>query len=324
MTHSVTAFNVPQAYFETLFYLKIAGKEESSRNGPVRALQAPFELSIFNPQQRVLFDTVRDANPFFHVMEFVWMMSGSKDLSWIKRFNSGFAKYSDDDKTLPASYGYRWRSHFGHDQINAIINHLRADGTSRRAVLAMWDPASDQSDDPLAGNDRPCNTHTYFRIVDGRLDMTVCNRSNDAVWGMLGANAVHMTMLQELVARALGVKTGVYRVYTNNLHIYTDMPKYAEISLTYAADDKYRGKHGVDPYPLLQFGETYQDFVKDCENLVIEGSPYFTTLWMRGVGQHMFTAYLNKETRHRSIELIEASDWKLACYQWAMRRESAK
>jgi hypothetical protein len=320
MTLSITALSVPQAYFETVFFLKIAGVDGESRNGPARALPAPFELTLVDPRKRVLFDVTRDANPFFHVMETVWLLSGSKDLKWIQQFNSGFKNYSDDGATLPASYGYRWRKHFGHDQIKAVIDHLRADPTSRRAVLAMWDPAQDQSSDPLLGSDRPCNTHVYFRVVDGRLDMTVCNRSNDAIWGMLGANIVHMTYLQELVASAVGFRLGVYRVYTNNLHVYKELRNYDEIMLTYGADDRYRGDAGVDPYPLLQLDETYEELVSDCEDMVVNGRPYFKTDWMRAVAQPIFTAYLNKETRMREIEHIKAPDWKLACYEWAMRR----
>jgi hypothetical protein len=35
--------------------------------------------------------------------------------------------------------------------------------------------------------------------------MTVTNRSNDLCWGMLGANYVHFTILQEYLAARLGV-----------------------------------------------------------------------------------------------------------------------
>ena len=40
----------------------------------------------------------------------------------------------------------------------------------------------------LKSKDVPCNTHAYFAInAEGSLDLTVCNRSNDLVWGCLGA-----------------------------------------------------------------------------------------------------------------------------------------
>jgi thymidylate synthase len=52
------------------------------------------------------------------------------------------------------------------------------------------------------------------------LDMTVYNRSNDMIWGMLGANYVHFTMLQEYMAARLDVDVGKYHHVTNDLHIY--------------------------------------------------------------------------------------------------------
>lgn len=54
------------------------------------------------------------------------------------------------------------------------------------------------------------------------LDMTVFNRSNDMIWGALGANYCHMGFLQEYMACSLGVEVGVYNQVTNNLHCYLD------------------------------------------------------------------------------------------------------
>lgn len=145
--------------------------------------------------------------------------------------------------------------------------------------------------------------------------MTVCNRSNDAIWGMMGANVVHMTFLQELIAFAVGVDLGVYRVYTNNLHIYEEMPRFAEIWKTPGPQPR-----PVDPFPLLREGENWEQFMSDCEWLV-NGAEFFYTKWFRGVALPIYHAYLQKEKRDHYIELIEADDWKLACYEWAERRK---
>jgi hypothetical protein len=51
---------------------------------------------------------MRDANPFFHVMETLWMLAGRNDLPWLVRFNKRFASYSDDGgNTQPGAYGYQ-------------------------------------------------------------------------------------------------------------------------------------------------------------------------------------------------------------------------
>jgi thymidylate synthase len=52
------------------------------------------------------------------------------------------------------------------------------------------------------------------------LDMTVTNRSNDLVWGLLGANYVTFSVLQEYMAARIGCGVGRYHHFTNNLHCY--------------------------------------------------------------------------------------------------------
>ena len=40
------------------------------------------------------------------------------------------------------------------------------------------------------------------------------------LWGAYGANAVHMSVLQEYVATALNVSIGTYTQMSDSLHIY--------------------------------------------------------------------------------------------------------
>jgi hypothetical protein len=52
------------------------------------------------------------------------------------------------------------------------------------------------------------------------LDLTVCCRSNDAIWGAHGANAVHFSVLQEYLAARIGVGVGTMYQWSNNYHAY--------------------------------------------------------------------------------------------------------
>ena len=97
----------------------------------------------------------------------------------------------------------------------------------RRAVLEMWD-AEGELRMANSCKDHPCNTHIYFNVRDNILDMTVCNRSNDMIWGALGANAVHMSILQEYIASHIGARVGIYTQFSNNLHAYTEVLKTLE------------------------------------------------------------------------------------------------
>jgi hypothetical protein len=320
MITSVREINVPNVYTEALMAMHMIGKEEDSRNGRVLTIQDPFYLTILNPQERVLFDPIRDANPFFHVMEFVWMMAGSKDVRWIEKFNSKYRQYADTGThVVHGAYGYRWRDHFGSmlavDQIVEVIELLKRDPTTRRAVLGMWDPSSDLE----FHADVPCNTHIYFRFSEGALHMTVCNRSNDILWGMLGANVVHMTYLHELVAHGAGLPLGEYRVFSNNAHVYTDLPRYKEIMNTRAPVDYYT-TIGVGPMPLMQKGESYEEFLTQCAEFLHSDGAY-ENYWLNNVARPMRKAYLDKEKRDGYIEQIEAPDWQLATKEWWARRK---
>lgn len=141
---SIAARNVNQAYVEGLWKMKILGVEADSRNGKVRRIPGPVATTYYKPTERMLLNPKRDANPFFHIFEGVWMLAGRNDVEFVKRFNSNIGQYSDDEKTLAGAYGYRWRHYFGEDQLKWLVNHLASGPNSRHAVLQMFHRLEDQ------------------------------------------------------------------------------------------------------------------------------------------------------------------------------------
>ena len=319
MVTEISELNAPYLYTEMLQHLRIEGLEEESRNGKVLAFPDPVFVTMLDPTERVLFDPIRDANPFFHVMEFIWMMAGSNDVNWIEKFNSNYRRYADGD-IVHGAYGHRWQQHFNMvNQITGVIDVLRRDNSTRRAVLGMWDPSVDL----VPHNDLPCNTHIYFRNdKEFGLNMTVCNRSNDILWGMLGANIVHMTYLHELIAYGAGMELGHYQVFSNNAHIYKGLPKYDEILKTLAPIDPYT-EEGMKPLPLLQKGEKVGQFLLDCSNFVA-GKNEFVTMWMFEVALPMYNAWMERKNKVgdglTECKQIGAEDWRRVCEEWIKRR----
>ena len=92
--------NVHDALLRGLELLEVHGITRDSRNGPVRESECPVTTVYHRPQERVLFWEQRDANPFFHFMESLWMLGGRHDLDYVYQFNKGMKRYSDDGKTL--------------------------------------------------------------------------------------------------------------------------------------------------------------------------------------------------------------------------------
>ena len=205
----ITARNINDAFrLGVDFFLeKTNYREQESRNGLTLEAIEPVATVYQKPTERVLFCEKRDANPFFHFIEGLWMIHGRNDLRPLTFFVESMRDFSDDNETLWGAYGWRWREYFDKDQLEIIIAMLRRDPDDRRAVLQMWDVKEDLDRD---GKDVPCNTNIYFKVRDKKLNMTVCNRSNDMLWGAYGANAVHMSMLQEYMASRIEVAVGEY------------------------------------------------------------------------------------------------------------------
>lgn len=236
--HTVTARNVNDAYRQGILLVSLHGEKLPSRNGPVLRVPGLVVTEYKHPQERVLFDAQRNANPFFHLFEALWMLNGQNDVYTMDQFLASFKEFSDDGVTFHGAYGHRWRHHFGGfrtkgsgseaydhweelDQIATVIEMLRTNRNDRRCVIAMWDPKSDLK---TASKDVPCNDLVKVSIVENRLDIQVYNRSNDIVFGCYGANAVHMAFLQEYIAAKVGVLIGRYYQISGDYHAYLEEP----------------------------------------------------------------------------------------------------
>lgn len=313
----VQADNVAEAYRAGMSLVGSDGIEEQSRNGPVRVLPRPLVNCYNHPRNRVLMDPLRDANPFFHLYEAMWMLVGENSLQGPKNFNSNISTFSDDGLTLNGAYGARWRVHFGYDQIKEVVALLDKDPHSRRAVLGMWDPREDLTNQN--SKDLPCNTHIYFRRQGDHLHMTVCCRSNDLVWGCYGANVVHMSVLHEYVAGKLELLLGTYYQVSNNAHVYE---RHYPLLNQPSFPQKY-------PYETETMKSWEAGWDEDCREFVHD--PYqvpskFKTTWFRLVMSPFGLAHQAYRNKHMDSAVgfarqIEAEDWRQGCVEWLMRRQ---
>lgn len=354
MTHVINGRNVNDALISGLWYLHNNGIESNSRNGRVLVAPSPVVTEYSCPNERVLFPPLRDANPFFHLFESLWMLAGRNDVAFPAYFAKQVAEYSDDGKTLHGAYGYIWRTKFDYDQIYVIIKELIANPQSRRCVLSMWNPSDRTKSDDIGysasfddkndlflavngGKDVPCNTHVYFDTLNEVLNMTVSCRSNDIVWGCYGANAVHFSMLHEYMALATGIPQGVYRQFSNNYHLYLDRPdvkrlfnEKGEPLPMFAAsyDTKMR------PYPMWERGETKDGFDYDLLKFFRAWAPccffkegYFKRDYFEHVVLPLNNAYSHYQRGNLAgdepfawADACVALDWRKAAIEWLERR----
>lgn len=344
----IKARNVHKAFQVGMFELNIHGVPRESRAGNVIVMREPVTTVYREPSERVLFWASRDANPFFHFMEGLWMLAGRNDAAWISQFSANISQFSDDGVVFHGAYGHRWINHFNKEiptdpnveydgggweshfnQLQMIANILKANPDDRRCVLQMWDCERDLGQE---GKDFPCNTQIYFRIsVDGRLNMTVLNRSNDIIWGAYGANAVHMSMLQEFMAAWLGVPIGAYWQVSNDYHAYYDVFE-KHIGVTQESYYNPYALGTVSPFPMVN--GPIEDWLSDLEMFMDEGPiPAMKDRFFRKVVSPMYNAWFawkqtegsKKQRVQNALEQLSsciATDWKLACEEWLIRRAS--
>lgn len=193
----------------------------NTRNGRVIRSPGIFVTNYLKPSNKVLFDPQRNANPFFHFFESLWMLAGRNDVEFLEQFSKNIASYTDDGKTFNAAYGHRWRNYFGFDQLKSVIELLKKDPTTRQAILQLW--SADDLNKPT--RDKACNTLVKFELDEKTqdLNMTVFNRSNDMYWGTYGANVVQFSTLLEYVAASTGYRVGFYQQVSANTHLYLDL-----------------------------------------------------------------------------------------------------
>jgi hypothetical protein len=296
-----------------VYYLRQYGIITASRNGPTIEAPGPVTTQYLRPCERVLFDPRRDANPFFHLFEAIWMLGGRNDLSFIEKFNKRIREYSDDGITINGSaYGYRWRHKFGKDLLEHVIVLLRKDPTTRRAYLPHWDPTEDGLG---SSRDYPCNVGISFQQRAAKLRMTVFNRSNDILWGAYGANAVHFSFLQEYVARSIECHIDSYYQVSDSFHAYTEFGPWKKLhDAPKFVDFDFYSSRKVLSVPLWS-NEGKNTFDDDVQRL-LSGERKFKSQYFLDVVEPMWAAWDSRSL----ARLNERIDWHRAGVEWLRRR----
>ena len=331
----IEATNVRDALPKAVAYILRNGDEEDTRLG--RALVSPTPVTIHYeyPKQHVLVNEIRDANPFFHLIEAMWMLAGRDDGVFLDPYIKDFSKLYSKDGVVMDAYGQRWRHGLGYDQLHDIINQLRKDSMTRQAVLQMWGAGRD---DLRAFSMKPCNLVVTFRIQEHQLDMAVFNRSNDLIWGCCGANAVHFPIMQEYVASMIGKEVGEYWQISNNLHLYEKHiislgDKTGNQTLVEALTTEsscYEPSLALMSYPE-HFDEELGEVIKMIEDInkdlpVYTGNTSNTFLSQVVVPMAMAHRSYKKKDMDFAFECINeviALDWQKAGREWLQRRQQS-
>jgi len=171
------------------------------------------------------------------IAEQIWFISGSrKPEDLLRNYTKIWDIFTNPGDVVTVAYGYRWRKHFGRDQLGKLINLLKNDPSSRHGVVVTWDPSSDG----LGGASKknvPCPYTFTVNIIGGRLNLHNIVRSNDMILGF-PHDVAGFALLQTMLAQLLNVKPGIYTHSISNAHIYDIHYKAAQEMITRKSNHK--------------------------------------------------------------------------------------
>ncbi|HEY8606414.1 MAG TPA: thymidylate synthase [Noviherbaspirillum sp.] len=208
-------------------YRRLLRKRGSSDITPTKGAATEINgalLQIKNPRAR-LSRTERKSTLFSCLGELLWYLAGTDKLDFIQYYISKYGEYSDDGETIYGAYGPRLFALNGSiNQVQNVIETLRASQSSRRAVIQLFRGEDLSENLKSRREDLPCTCTLQFTVRNHQLHAMVMMRSNDAFMG-LPHDVFAFTMLQELIARSLGVEVGPYKHAVGSLHLYTKNTK---------------------------------------------------------------------------------------------------
>ncbi len=132
--------------------------------------------------------------------------------------------YANNDfiKELGPVYGHQWRHFDGMkgikeekaDQITWLINEILTNADSRRLILSAWNP-NQISEMALP----PCHTLAQFRVMNGKLNCQLYQRSADMFLGV-PFNIASYSLLTHMLAQICNLQVGIFVWAGGDCHIY--------------------------------------------------------------------------------------------------------
>lgn len=201
-------FNRPQEAFE--YYFDKILSEGTHRLNTKTLFNEGFYID--HPWMNIIFTPWRKWNLNYAKFEWNWYLSGNRNADEIGARASIWKSMQDENGNVNSNYGWQWKRN---DQLKKIINILKDDPLSRKAVISIYDgkEINDYS------KDTPCTQGIHFQVIDNKLCMSVTMRSNDLVYGFCN-DQYCFSELQAMVATTLELEIGWYYHFVSNLHIY--------------------------------------------------------------------------------------------------------
>lgn len=251
---------IPTPYEDLLRRVMETGTHKDDRTGT-------GTTSIFGAQLRYpLADgfpllTTKKVHVRSVVGELLWFLRGGSNVSWLR--DNGVTiwdEWADDEGDLGPIYGVQWRSWptpSGErvDQIAEVLEQIKSNPSSRRAVVSAWN-VSELPSMALP----PCHLLFQLYVADGKLSLQVYQRSADMFLGV-PFNLASYALLTHMFAQQAGLKVGDLVWTGGDCHVYDNHREQVATQLS----------RKPRPYPTLNLRKADSMFSYGFDDVSFEG-----------------------------------------------------
>jgi thymidylate synthase len=196
------------------------------------------------------------------IHELLWFLAGDSNIAYLKEHGvSIWDEWADEKGDLGPVYGYQWRSwptasgqHI--DQIQQLIDRLKADPDSRRHIVSAWNvDCIEEMALP------PCHTMFQFYVAQGKLSCQLYQRSADIFLGV-PFNIASYALLTMMLAQVLGLEAGDFVHTFGDAHLYANHLEQVDLQLQ--RSPMGLATMAINPQVNDLFAFRYEDFVLEA------------------------------------------------------------
>lgn len=177
--------------------------------GVYERIDNPYKDSMLNINHKQFAEAVKRGA--FDIKDYP--IKGEALFDYVTSLDDEHQIYLDDDGFI-YTYSERLQNYQGRNQLIDIVNRLKQDNGSNRAVAITFNPFLDNERDDI-----PCLQLIQALVRNDKLILSVYFRSND-LYGAFPSNMMFLTYLGMKIANELDVKFDYIDYHCSSLHIY--------------------------------------------------------------------------------------------------------
>ena len=145
-----------------------------------------------------------------------WYYSQNVNNEYISKYAQIWSTACDENGMTNSNYGFLLFSPQNGYQYKNVIQELKRDKYSRRAIAYYTNPFMHYT----GGNDHVCTMYVSYIVREGALNAVVSMRSNDIRFGLIGADLEWQRHILNKIATELDLPVGKLYWHAVSLHLY--------------------------------------------------------------------------------------------------------